>query len=288
MARPSAAVRRRTDSSLKWSHWSVARRYGEITAFTEAWSTESRYKLSRRGPSHRRPPCLLYTMAVHSQCDFFLQCDFFFISEVALLWKKDYLRKTTCDWFCSYDADLLTAVCISSCKSCVTARHNKWILCVKNDTDFVARYNFDIHQLILITVGTDDVSHKPSSRLPLLSAKPTVTFPTLQYLCFWQHQFLQLNEEKHVSRTFLFLLCDCGMSWDWACKQGITIPMPCLSRHHAKMTTDRTKAKQCTVTSMYTYAQNAYGFANQSLPALKFLFWLQRYINCIATYLLIL
>jgi len=28
----------------------------------------------------------------------------FFISEVALLWKKDYLRKTTCDWLCGYDA----------------------------------------------------------------------------------------------------------------------------------------------------------------------------------------
>ena len=28
----------------------------------------------------------------------------FFISEVALLRKKDYLRKTTCDWLCGYDA----------------------------------------------------------------------------------------------------------------------------------------------------------------------------------------
>ena len=27
-----------------------------------------------------------------------------FMSEVALLWKKDYLRKTNCDWLCGYDA----------------------------------------------------------------------------------------------------------------------------------------------------------------------------------------
>ena len=31
------------------------------TVCTEAWSTQSRYKLSRRGPLRRRPPCPLYT-----------------------------------------------------------------------------------------------------------------------------------------------------------------------------------------------------------------------------------
>ena len=33
----------------------------------------------------------------------FLQCDFLH-RWFALLWKKDYLRKTTCDWLCGYDA----------------------------------------------------------------------------------------------------------------------------------------------------------------------------------------
>ena len=47
------------------------------TVCIEAWSTETRHKLSRRGPSPRRPPRPLYTMAVRSRCDFFFSlCDF--------------------------------------------------------------------------------------------------------------------------------------------------------------------------------------------------------------------
>ena len=33
-----------------------------------------------------------------------------FISEVALLWKKDYFRKTTCDCLCGYDAAFVKLV----------------------------------------------------------------------------------------------------------------------------------------------------------------------------------
>ena len=80
------------------------------TVCTESWSTESRHKLNRRGPSPRRPPCPLYTKTLRSQCDFFRTCSaIFFISEVALLSKKDYLRKTTCDWLCGYDAALTSS-----------------------------------------------------------------------------------------------------------------------------------------------------------------------------------
>ena len=45
--------------------------------------------------------------AIHNSSAFavrFSRSAIFFISEVALLWKKDYLRKTTCDWLCDYDA----------------------------------------------------------------------------------------------------------------------------------------------------------------------------------------
>ena len=89
-----------------------------------------RFALKRVGPRvarqtalrrRCRPPCALERgrpslainlggdgcRVVDLVCDTKRQCvrsAIFFISEVALLWKMDYLRKTTCDWLCGYDA----------------------------------------------------------------------------------------------------------------------------------------------------------------------------------------
>ena len=52
---------------------------------------------------------------------FFPHSVIFFISDVALLWKKDYLRKTTCDWLYGYDAAFvkllwpLVCICWQKC-----------------------------------------------------------------------------------------------------------------------------------------------------------------------------
>ena len=51
----------------------------------------------------RRSTVSLYTMAVRLEC-IFSHSVIFFISEVALLRKKDCLGKTTCDWLFGYDA----------------------------------------------------------------------------------------------------------------------------------------------------------------------------------------
>ena len=86
-ARPSEQIHHRDALKLDRARGAVNCR-PSTTVCTEAWSTQSRYILSRRGPSRRRAPCPLYTMAVRSQCDFFSRSAIFFISDAALLWKK--------------------------------------------------------------------------------------------------------------------------------------------------------------------------------------------------------
>jgi len=45
---------------------------------------------------------------------------------------------------------------------------------------------------------TGDVSHTPSSRLPLLSARPAVTFPASERHHLGRYQFILFGEQSHV------------------------------------------------------------------------------------------
>jgi len=48
-----------------------------------------------------------------------------------------------------------------------------------------------------------DCSRKPSNRLPLISARPAVTFQLHSITTLGQYQFILLGEQRHVSERLV-------------------------------------------------------------------------------------
>ena len=89
-----------------------------ISALVDFAGRDQQQQTERYIYRRRRCTISLYTMAVRSQCDFFLAVRF---SSSVKLWNKDYFRKTPCDWLCGYDAafvKLLTNESTSDIMSC--------------------------------------------------------------------------------------------------------------------------------------------------------------------------